>query len=92
LAKHAKNADDIYQYALMGARARLSELKAEIDSIYRRFPALVDGRMPVEGSAAAAPSRRPPTWTPEARREVSVRMKKYWAARRRQKKVVQRST
>ena len=37
-------------------------------------------------AAAAAPAATKTAWTPAARRAVSLRMKKYWAARRRAKK------
>jgi len=72
---------DLKQYALRGAQARVEELQQELASIYRAFPGLRRG-----GRAAAAsgdrPARRRKPMTPAQKREVSRRMKKYWAERR----------
>jgi hypothetical protein len=71
---------DLKQYALRGAQARVQELQQELTAIYRAFPGLRRG-----GAAAAAgdrPARRRKPMTPAQKREVSRRMKKYWAERR----------
>jgi hypothetical protein len=71
---------DLKQYALRGAQARVQELQQELTSIYRAFPGLRRG-----GTAAASadrPARRRKPMTAAQKREVSRRMKKYWAARR----------
>ena len=74
---------ELRRLAVVGARARLVELKAEMASLVRAFPEI--GRA---GGAAGAvvvrrakPGRKTPMSAAE-RREVSERMKKYWAARR----------
>jgi hypothetical protein len=69
---------------MVGARARLIELRAEMASLVRAFPEI--GRGSALGSGAivkrrAKPGRKTPMTAAE-RREVSERMKKYWAARR----------
>jgi hypothetical protein len=72
---------DLKQYALRGAQARAQELQQELTAIYRAFPGLRRG-----GGAAAAsrdrPVRRRKPMTAAQKREVSRRMKKYWAERR----------
>ena len=72
---------DLKQYALRGAQARVQELQQELTSIYRAFPGLRRGG----GAAAAAsdrPVRRRKPMSAAMKREVSRRMKKYWAERR----------
>ena len=75
---------DLKQYALRGAQARVQELQQELTAIYRVFPGLRRG-----GGAAAASSDRPvrrrKPMTAAQKREVSRRMKKYWAERRKAK-------
>lgn len=72
---------DLKEYARRGAEARVAELTQELASIYRAFPGLRRG-----GSAAAAsasgPVRRRKPMSAAQKREVSRRMKKYWAERR----------
>jgi cysteine desulfurase len=81
-----------------GARARLAELTAEIESLRKAFP---DLSPPARGrrraararragpEPAAAPAkarrRRKAAWSAAQRRAVSERMKKYWAQRRKAK-------
>jgi hypothetical protein len=74
---------DLKQYALRGAQARVQELQQELTAIYRAFPGLRRGG----GAAAAAassgrPVRRRKPMSAAQKREVSRRMKKYWAERR----------
>ena len=69
------------EYAKHGAAARVAELNAELTAIYRVFPDLRGGaasRSPV----ARKRKRRPMTAAQKA--EVSKRMKKYWASRRKE--------
>jgi hypothetical protein len=87
---------DVNKYAQIGARVRLAELQSEIDTIHAAFPELRDGASPArrrgrpskQSQAAAtagdAPQRRRKRRGMSAakRREVSERMKKYWAQRR----------
>ena len=72
-----------------GAVARIQELETEIATIRAAFPGL-DGARPGRRSgrpaAAPAPHKRRPM-SAAARKAVSLRMKKYWAARRAEKSV-----
>jgi hypothetical protein len=72
---------DLKEYAKRGAEARVAELTAELSEIYRTFPGLRAGRAAAAGSSAAKRRRRKPM-TAAQKKAVSVRMKKYWAARR----------
>ena len=79
--------------ARRGAEERVNELTTELDTIYKTFPDLRGTRSPrqtfgarAESAAAsddAEPARRGrKAMTAAQRRAVSVRMKKYWASRR----------
>jgi hypothetical protein len=68
--------------ARLGAEVRLAQIQAEIAAILKAFPALSRGYAVANGQE--------PTQTPKRKgmsaaqkREVSRRMKRYWAARRR---------
>jgi hypothetical protein len=89
--------EQVREFALMGARARLESLRAETAALLAAFPELARGD---RRRAAAAPAgsdteapgaprkrarRRRYTMTPEQKQAVSERMKKYWAARRKEK-------
>lgn len=77
------------EYARLGAEARIAQLQAELTEIYRAFPGLRTRR----GATGAADASAQPaqgarrrgrrTMTAAQRREVSQRMKRYWAGRRR---------
>ena len=84
--------------ARKGAEHRLDELKAEIAGLIKAFPHLAasQGRRLARGSAAlanaaketvkmAAGRRKRSRMSAAARKAVSARMKKYWAAKRAQK-------
>jgi hypothetical protein len=88
---------DMREYARRGAEARLAELRAESEAIYRAFPDLARAKtdgMPrrrrstsVSQSAetampAVARKRSRSRMSPAQRKAVSLRMKKYWAERR----------
>ena len=81
---------DLKEYARLGAEARAVELSAELAEIYRAFPGLRvrGGRRGASAAAAttgAAPARRHrKPMTAAQKKAVSVRMKKYWAARRKE--------
>ena len=62
--------------ARLGVARRLEELNLELKTL-RAFLA---GRP--ERSTAVVRRRKRPVWSAAQRRAVSVRMKKYWAARR----------
>ena len=91
-----KHSSSILALARRGAEARWNELQAELASLRRAFPDLGGARrvaatttargagrsktMSVETVADETYRRR--KISPAARRAVSLRMKKYWAARR----------
>lgn len=86
--------DELLRLARSGAVARVNELQTELELIYATFPDLRSGA--VRGRAAkaskavaAAPAAKAAkkgqasrAWSSAARKAVSERMKKYWAARR----------
>jgi hypothetical protein len=79
--------------ARLGAEYRLRELGAELAALLREFPDLQHGvpeiisaTTTVSEAAISPRTRRRPKWSADARKAVSVRMKKYWAARRKAKK------
>lgn len=79
----------IQHYARLGAEARLAALELEREAILRSFPDLA-GRRNARGASAGARAgrgraRRPSHMSAAARKAVSVRMKKYWASRRKAK-------
>ncbi len=75
----------LHQLARLGAKARLEELRREEAAIRKAFPGLSgSGRQAAGGGNATARTRKP--MSDAARRKVSRRMKKYWAAKRKDKK------
>jgi hypothetical protein len=83
---------DVRQYALVGAQARLEALRTEMQSLLGAFPELARKRGPGATRAAASVAKpkarrrgRRRAMSPEERREVSERMKRYWASRRKDK-------
>lgn len=89
---------DLNVYARRGAELRIAELTQEVESIYAAFPdlrggAVRRGRRPRAQVAAAgtgaptraARARRRSTMAAAQRRAVSLRMKRYWAERRKAK-------
>ena len=79
---------DMRDLAFRGAAARLSELRGEIASLLAAFPSLRRGNAgaAARNSGAVAGRRRKRSRMSAAqRRAVSVRMKAYWASRRKQK-------
>ena len=84
---------DVRGFALIGAQARLDALRKEMQSLLGAFPELARKRGPgatsaVKAEAAASPGRRRgrrKAMSAEERREVSERMKRYWASRRKDK-------
>jgi hypothetical protein len=79
----------LQRLARRGAQALLTELEEEAAAIRRAFPDLFGrgrGRRAGAGTAGATGGRRRRRgMSPAARKAVSERMKKYWAARRRAK-------
>ena len=76
--------EELHRLARLGAKARLEELRREEAAIRKAFPDLSGGGRPSAGRGPAARKRKP--MSDAARREVSERMKKYWAAKRKTKK------
>jgi len=71
---------ELVRLARLGAEARLVALEREREEILRNFPELKNGRA-VRGVATTS-GRRRPHMSAAARKAVSIRMKKYWASRR----------
>jgi hypothetical protein len=74
------------EFALVGARARLATLEAEIAALVGTFPELRRARSAAKPAAPVAGAgrkrgRKQPMSAAE-RRAVSERMRKYWAERR----------
>lgn len=92
------NKDDMRRFARLGAMRRLEDIRQEEAAIRAAFPELFRASAAPEAAAApargrgkakakAAPKarRRRSTMSAEARKAVSERMRKYWAARRKAK-------
>jgi hypothetical protein len=82
----------VRQYALVGARARLDALRAEMQSLLGAFPELARKQGPGGAASGAGAAKvrtrrrgRRRAMSAEERRAVSERMKKYWAGRRKEK-------
>ncbi len=79
--------DDMRRFARLGAMRRLEELRREEAAIREGFPELFrKGSRPAELSGSAPRVRKAYRMSPEAKRAVSERMKKYWAERRKAKR------
>jgi hypothetical protein len=80
--------EELQRLARLGAKSRLEELRREEAAIRRAFPDLFGGRGRQTLAAAGRPARRGRRkgMSAAARKAVSDRMKKYWAARRKNKK------
>jgi len=79
---------ELHRLARLGAEARLIALEQERADILRNFPGLAGASKAASraGGRAAAPRRRRQSrMSAAARKAVSVRMKKYWAERRKGK-------
>ncbi len=79
-------AEKLKELARVGAEHALNELRAEIIAIERTFPelALPKRRRQVRAAVASA-TKRVSKMSAAARSEVSRRMTKYWAERRKAK-------
>jgi hypothetical protein len=82
---------DMKSLVRLGAEVRLAEQIAEVDAILTAFPEL--GRTPARTSRPAPEPEAKPVrkrkrsrMTPAQKKAVSLRMKRYWAKRRRKKK------
>lgn len=80
-------------YAQAGAKVRLDEIRREMDAIYRTFPYLRDGAASHPRARTAAPAadgqvrqrRKRRKLSAAERKAIGVRMRKYWAERRKAK-------
>lgn len=81
----------IIELAREGATHRLAELQAEIVELIKSFPHLKSQKKPYpldleeRDLPHATKRRRRPGMSAAQRKAVSLRMKKYWAARRKAK-------
>ena len=77
---------DLKSYARRGAEARIAELTAELNDIYKIFPDLRRGRSGSSATTAGAGRRgRRKPMSAAQRKAVAQRMKAYWAARKAKK-------
>ena len=76
MAKSALSIEQLRNLARRGAAAAIAELERQIEAIRKAFPDV--GRKAVKHSRGRKRSRM----SAAARKAVSARMKKYWAARR----------
>jgi hypothetical protein len=76
---------NLKQWALVGATQRANEIEAELSAIRRAFPSLGSGRA-VKATATEVPlprvRRRRKPMSAAQKKAVGIRMKAYWAARR----------
>jgi hypothetical protein len=77
------NQEQLRRLARLGAVARLEQLREEEAAIRAEFPELFGGR---RGNGrvkeSSSKKRRRPAMSAAQRKEVSERMRKYWAERR----------
>jgi hypothetical protein len=78
---------DLKAYARRGAEARIAELAAELNEIYKAFPNLRRGsaRRTASSAGAGKGRRRRKPMSAAQKAAVSKRMKAYWAQRRAKK-------
>jgi hypothetical protein len=87
------NAEQLRRLARLGAMARLEQIRAEEAGIRSEFPELFgrgsrreeSGSDPVAAVVAKGRRRRRRAMSAAGRKEVSERMRKYWAERRKAK-------
>ena len=82
------NQEQLRRLARLGAMARLEQLRQEEAAIRGEFPELFGRGRQAEshdGQVTSGRRRRRRTMSAAGRRAVSVRMRKYWAERRKAK-------
>jgi hypothetical protein len=87
MAKKARTtANRLRELARVGAEVTIKQLRAEIIALERTFPelALPQRRRAVRGSIKEATTRTR-NMSAAARKAVSIRMRRYWAERRKAK-------
>jgi hypothetical protein len=86
------SSQELKRLALIGAQGRIEALQAEIASIVALFPELKgSGRAGARGRGVKKAGRRNWNMSAAQRKAVSARMKKYWAARRKEKAAAAKS-
>jgi hypothetical protein len=76
-----KSSDQQREWARLGARARLLEIKEETAAILAAFPELRrQGAGPVTAATAGGKKKR--SISPAGRKKMSEGMRKYWARRK----------
>jgi hypothetical protein len=90
----AKHPSHILELARTGAEHKYEELKSELAALIKHFPHLHEGKERVRKARTFKPGKElvvapEPTsvrkrsgWSAAAKKAVSLRMKKYWAAKR----------
>jgi len=102
LGYHRRMPIDMKDFARIGAQSRLAQLNQELEEIHRMFPGLRTDRKPgrparnatapavlrsaSDGKPAAKRARNRKPMTAAQKKAVGDRMRKYWAARRKEKK------
>jgi uncharacterized protein (UPF0335 family) len=76
------NQDQLRRLARLGAVARLEQLREEEAAIRAEFPELFGGRRGSGDGKNPGRKRRRKAMSAAQRKEVSERMRKYWAERR----------
>lgn len=77
----ALNRQELYRLARLGAETRIHEIQTERAQLQRCFPDLhATAIAPVP--EASEPVRRRRVMSADERRSVSIRMRRYWSARR----------
>ena len=81
------NRRELQRLARLGAQARLEQLERERSLILKAFPGLEGNAPALTGRVAGgqSPRRRRRGMSAAQRKAVSARMRKYWAARRKEK-------
>jgi hypothetical protein len=85
MARLRKNDAELAQ---LGAAVRFAQLRKEMDELIRRFPSLKGSRnawKAVRSVRKSVRRRKRRLMSKAQRAEISARMKKYWAGRRRSK-------
>lgn len=83
MSRRGLNLDQLRELARAGAEATLKQLRAEITAIERTFPELALPQRPRAMRRSIEQARkRTRQMSAAAKKAISVRMKKYWAERK----------
>jgi hypothetical protein len=79
----ARQSNQTMQWARIGAGARIAELQAELEDIYRTFPDLKrPGQTSTVASRASADGVRKRRFSAAGKKAISQGMREYWARRK----------